>query len=133
MSTNSKQPQMKNTIMKPMSMIEKFSPQAVLLTVVLLILSVIMGYLTFSSDGAVAPKIVVYIFWLISCAVFIYDTYCLVNGDCHTWSWIRTILYIIGPIIFMIIFFVSMAKVNELNNKVKESENEKLKEKNEEM
>ena len=38
-------------------------------------------------------------------ALLTYDTACLTKGDCSVWSWIRTIFYIIIPVI-IILFLV---------------------------
>lgn len=37
-----------------------------------------------------------------------YDTACLTNGYCGAWSWVRTVLYVIVPVIVLVIFFFAI-------------------------
>lgn len=48
-----------------------------------------------------------------------YDTECLVRGQCHGWSWIRTIVYSIMPVALVVMLVISMAKKKK-NNVVEE-------------
>ena len=41
-------------------------------------------------------------------ALLVFDTNCLSNDTCNTWSWIRTILYSIFPCIILIIIIYSI-------------------------
>ena len=45
-------------------------------------------------------------------ALLIYDTQCLTAGSCNTWSWIRTILYVIFPVIALLTAFFSLFTKN---------------------
>ena len=36
-------------------------------------------------------------------ALVLYDTECLVRGNCDVWSWVRTTLYALAPIIWIIL------------------------------
>lgn len=50
------------------------------------------------------------IFQLALILLFVYDTDCLTRGGCGVWSWIRTILNIIFPVIFLIIIISTLSK-----------------------
>jgi len=52
-------------------------------------------------------------------ALITYDTNCLTKGYCGVWSWIRTVLYIIFPVISlitMLIAFVFSPREKETTN-----------------
>ena len=50
------------------------------------------------------------IFQLALILLFVYDTDCLTRGGCGVWSWIRTILNVIFPIVFLIIIISTLVK-----------------------
>ncbi len=52
-------------------------------------------------------------------ALFVYDTNCLTKGFCGSWSTIRTGLYLVFPIIFMIVYFVTLRKLQALEKQKK--------------
>ena len=88
--------------------------QAWILLVVYLIFTVLTAYqIREANPGYIAGFV---IWWAIFIAVVVYDTNCLVVGDCNVWSWIRTILYLLLPIVVIIVLFVFMAKQKK-NNK----------------
>lgn len=45
---------------------------------------------------------------LFTVAIITYDTHCLTAGYCDVWSWVRTILYCILPVIMIIILSTSL-------------------------
>lgn len=65
-----------------------------------------------SNTGATAIGVIAYIISLIIMALLItlivYDTNCLTAGQCNTWSWIRTALYVILPIISLVLSTVAL-------------------------
>lgn len=50
------------------------------------------------------------LFTLLFVILLTYDTNCLTAGNCGTWSWIRTVLYVILPIIFLIMTLISFSQ-----------------------
>ena len=40
---------------------------------------------------------------LLAIGIMTFDTDCLTSGSCEIWSWIRTILYIIVPVIAILV------------------------------
>ena len=42
------------------------------------------------------------------CALIVYDTNCLTSGGCTPWSWIRTTLYALLPIVALLGFVYSL-------------------------
>ena len=67
---------------------------------------------TESKTGTTAVGVIAYIISLIIMALLItlivYDTNCLTAGQCNTWSWIRTALYVILPIISLVLSTVAL-------------------------
>jgi hypothetical protein len=72
--------------------------QSIAVGVVYAILTVLILVRTFWPP-IMGGSFVALFLWLAFAAVTIYDTDCLVLGGCGTWSWIRTVLYILAPII----------------------------------
>ncbi len=63
-----------------------------------------------------------FIFSFLYIALLAYDTNCLTEGQCGTWSWIRTILYLIFPTIILILFMISIFKNKKIEEKTVEKE-----------
>jgi len=103
---NSVKNALKNSASKSQSI--PFSPQAITLTAVLGFLALISIVGVFADFSA--GKLFAYILGLLFAAITIYDTQCLVGGGCIVWSWIRTVLYCILPIVAIIAFFMSFGK-----------------------
>jgi type VI protein secretion system component VasK len=98
-------------------------PQAWVLLVVYIISTIITTYqLRKSSPGVIVGFV---IGWLVFICILVYDTNCLVVGDCRVWSWVRTFFYLIVPIIVIVLFFLFIGKAKELE---KEKEDTKDKE-----
>lgn len=101
------------------------SIQATILAIIYIIV-IVMGIITAIIDtvkqrknGIITPswviftQVVAFFFWLIFIALLIYDTDCLTTGNCNVWSWIRTILYAILPvlgIVFMVLGYRHQAQ-----------------------
>ena len=49
-----------------------------------------------------------------------YDTECLVRGECRGWSWIRTFIYSIMPIVMVVMLILAMVKKNKNKGVVQE-------------
>jgi hypothetical protein len=47
------------------------------------------------------------LFSILFMALTVYDTHCLTAGNCTVWSWIRTGLYILIPVISLIVWMFS--------------------------
>jgi hypothetical protein len=50
------------------------------------------------------------LFAIILLGITVYDTHCLTSGSCTAWSWIRTGIYILLPIIGLILWIASFGK-----------------------
>lgn len=61
-----------------------------------------------SAKGIVA-YIISLIITLLLITLIVYDTNCLTAGQCNTWSWVRTSLYVILPIISLILATIALA------------------------
>jgi hypothetical protein len=89
------------------------SAQAWTVAIVYLILC-IMGVVAAVKAGQFTAS---YVIGLLVTLLFIglltYDTACLTVGNCGVWSWIRTILYIIIPIIVIILVISSFFQKND--------------------
>jgi hypothetical protein len=51
--------------------------------------------------------------WLITIPLLTYDTHCLTDGPCGVWSWIRTVLYCITPVVVILTSLFSGSKSSE--------------------
>ncbi len=73
--------------------------------VLLLVISIITAIVqkTFS-----AAFFISFLFSIGFVALLTYDTHCLTSGYCGIWSWIRTGMYILFPVIFMIVYFFGL-------------------------
>lgn len=111
---NSVKNTLKNSASKSQSI--PFSPRAITLTAVLGLLALVSIVGAFSDFSA--GKLFSYILALLFAAITIYDTQCLVGGGCIVWSWIRTVLYCILPIVAIIAFFMSFGKEKKEKNEV---------------
>lgn len=58
------------------------------------------------------------IFYLAFIMLLVYDTNCLTQGTCGTWSWIRTILYVFFPIISLITALIALFNTQKNENKI---------------
>jgi len=83
-------------------------PQALTILIVYL-LSLIVGLI-----GSIMSKTFnlftgIGLFFSLLFVVFLtYDTNCLTEGNCGVWSWIRTVLYILFPVISLILLLVGL-------------------------
>lgn len=78
------------------------SIQAWIILVIYSITAIMSIWMMISSKiGAIF--IVPFLFiWLITIPLLTYDTHCLTDGPCGVWSWIRTVLYCITPLIVIL-------------------------------
>lgn len=85
------------------------SSQAKTLSVVYMLLFLLMMgiivYFGALSFGMILPVLI----WIALIALMVYDTNCLTAGECGVWSWIRTIIFTLIPIlmIVLIVFVLS--------------------------
>lgn len=87
------------------------SVPAIVLAVVyglLLILTAIIGY------KQITPlSVFFYILSIGMAALVVYDTSCLTQGECTIWSWIRTVLYAIVPILTVVFIMIAVLSTNK--------------------
>jgi hypothetical protein len=74
-----------------------WSTQAMIIVIVYSISALVLGGYAAKNDS-IGGGAIIALFILLSAALLGYDTNCLTEGDCSTWSWIRTVLYSIQPI-----------------------------------
>jgi hypothetical protein len=82
------------------------STQAVTVAVINGILCVIVIFLAFSNLGMSSTSFVLTISMIVYVAFMVFDTNCLVMGQCGVYAWVRTALWSIIPLIAIIIFVV---------------------------
>ena len=88
----------------------KLSPQAIILALVFSVLFVVNLVVTIWKKRF-SPMTILSIFVSIMLyALIVYDTHCLTTGTCNVWSWIRTVLYSILPILLVVALIMSMVK-----------------------
>jgi len=82
------------------------SPQAIILAVIhiaVLVIAIIYAVKTHVASNLPVPVIV----FVVLTALLVYDTNCLTQGTCGVWSWVRTILYCIGPVTLILLVLIS--------------------------
>ena len=89
------------------------SAQSVIIAIVYILCLIVAIVAIIKQNMLTIGSGVVIIFYLAFIALLVYDTNCLTKGTCGTWSWIRTILYVIFPIISLIAALIALLKTNE--------------------
>ena len=93
------------------------SPQAIVILVVYA-LSIITTLVTgIAKYGFNAWTVIGLLFSILFMALSVYDTHCLTSGNCTVWSWIRTGIYVLMPIILLILWMFSFGKDKEKTSK----------------
>lgn len=87
-----------------------FSPQAILLLVVYILIIIIATVSAIQKQGASYILGLNVVLSLALTILLAYDTACLTSGNCGIWSWVRTVLYIVIPIIGIIIWIISLIR-----------------------
>lgn len=96
------------------------SPQALVLLVVYIIFFVV-GLIMSIKAKTFGMNTVFGLFGsILFLCLTVYDTNCLTAGNCGVWSWIRTILYVLIPLIALVIMFVSFFKGKDITKKTEE-------------
>lgn len=77
---------------------------------VLYLLSII--YVVIDKQPLSFPHYLSYFLTLCFTVLLVYDTHCLTSGRCDVWSWIRTTLYCIIPVlvILMVLYAIAVHK-----------------------
>lgn len=84
------------------------TPQSILLSIVLGILTLVAAVGTFMNYTE--ESLIGLILWIVVFAAVIYDTECISRGNCGTWSWIRTVIWSIVPIFVIVVLIMAMVK-----------------------
>jgi uncharacterized membrane protein len=84
------------------------SSQAILLSVVLGVLTLVAAVATFLNYTE--ETLIGLILWVAIFAIVIYDTECLATGNCGTWSWIRMVLWSIIPVFVIVVLIMAMVR-----------------------
>lgn len=86
----------------------ELSKQTIVLIVVYLI-CIFVGFISSIVKKQFDLKLVLgSLLSLLFLTLFAYDTNCLTKGDCNGWSWFRTILYILVPILALVSYIISL-------------------------
>ena len=100
-----------------------FSVQSYLIAIVYLICLVIftvIGIIIIPSVFRTAKMISIIIFTFFILTGFIvllaFDTNCLTEGGCSIWSWIRTILNLIVPVLFVVMVIIALVNIKKMQN-----------------
>ena len=51
--------------------------------------------------------------WIALAVLIVYDTACLTEGQCTVWSWVRTCIYAVLPILLIVAFMSSLTNAKE--------------------
>lgn len=93
--------------------------QSIMLTVTYVIVTVLAAVMTFTPPIK-ASGIMFLLLWVMFAMLIVYDTDCVVSGGCVAWSWVRTVLYMLLPmitsVILMVVIFMRKDKDKDENN-----------------
>lgn len=92
------------------------SPQAYVIAVVYSLVLIITTGTTWQQKGFSLGLLLGFILSGAFIALFAYDTLCLTQGNCGVWSWIRTVIYVLIPVIAMIAWVVSLFQKDPNND-----------------
>lgn len=92
------------------------SPQAYVIAVVYSLVLIITTGTTWKQQGFSLGLLLGFILSIAFISLFAYDTLCLTEGNCGVWSWIRTVIYVLIPVIAMLAWVVSLFQKNPNNN-----------------
>jgi uncharacterized membrane protein YesL len=91
------------------------SPQTYIIAIVYTLILIISTGTTWKQNGFSMSLLLGFILSLAFVVLLAYDTLCLTQGNCGVWSWIRTVIYIIIPVIAMITWIVMLFKKDDPN------------------
>lgn len=83
------------------------SAQAWTVAIVYILLCIIGVIAAIKAGKFTASYVIGLLVTLLFIGLLTYDTACLTAGNCGIWSWIRTILYILSPVIAISLFVIS--------------------------
>ena len=55
-------------------------------------------------------------------ALLIYDTDCLTSGNCNIWSWIRTVLYAILPVLGIVLTIMGYRQLSSQDTQMQDTQ-----------
>jgi|APGre2960657444_1045066.scaffolds.fasta_scaffold426298_1 hypothetical protein len=84
---------------------------ATILAIIYVIYTVLNVTLAVRDKSFNSGFVVAMFLWLAIALLIVYDTACLTSGQCTAWSWIRTVLYAIIPILLIITFMNTLTQV----------------------
>ena len=96
-----------------MSFFENWHGQAWIVIIIYLILDIILAVLLIKSGNVSAGVITFIIFTLIS-LLLAFDVNCTIDGQCNIWSWIKTGLIAISPLLLIIVLIKGTIDKNKL-------------------
>jgi hypothetical protein len=85
------------------------TPQAITILVVYIIILIIALIGSITSKTFNVWSALGFVIYFLFIALVAYDTNCLTVGDCGVWSWIRTVFYILAPVISIITLIFGLA------------------------
>ncbi len=93
----------------------QLSKQAWTLAIVYII-CLIVNIISLIVDGSFSVGIAIGLIVVIAhMALIVFDTACLTVGSCNIWSWVRTVLFVILPVIITIVILVSLTQGKKSN------------------
>jgi hypothetical protein len=82
-----------------------YSTQASIYLLITIILTIVCISLNIYVQG-VGLYLILYILFLIMIFITAYNITCLTKGECHTWSWIISLMSLIPMILVTILLFI---------------------------
>ena len=86
----------------------ELTPQAILILIVYVLSLTVGTVASFHAGKFDAKSVIALLTSIVFLALVVYDTQCLTVGACTTWSWIRSVMYVLVPVISLIMLIVSL-------------------------
>lgn len=96
------------------------------IVIVLMIIAAIMDAVKTRKAGIITPawvvftQVIAFFIWFATIALLIYDTDCLTSGNCNIWSWIRTVLYAILPVLGIVLTIMGYRQLSSQNTQMRD-------------
>lgn len=101
------------------------SPQAMTVIVIMSITALLSSAVMFKYGVGFMYILSSLLTWAVFILLLTFDTNCLTKGPCEVWSWIRTTLYIIMPVITILLLINTLAsegRIRDISESTEEEE-----------
>jgi hypothetical protein len=99
-----------------------------IIVIILMIIAAIMDAVKTRKAGITTPswviftQVIAFFIWIAMIALLIYDTDCLTTGNCNIWSWIRTVLYAILPVLGIVLTIIGFRQISSQDTQMQDTQ-----------